>query len=190
MHNNKPDPYVKPPCRSRYGVDHGVDDTYSPGDCILKSGTDSDGCPEHNLDLYVRSAGGGYGACYTPGYVIADSTCDGTSEDCSTEVGRLVGWPRLRRRRRVVHAKPNSTVSRPHIYLTSTSHGASLGNNMRCHNQVTCDTASYYSGDAVVSCPVEGSNFKLDGCGRGGVILNEGTAASLCVVVAVVLFCS
>lgn len=69
-----------------YGVDHGVDDTYLPGDCILKTGTDYADCPNHNLDLYIKGDIAGYGACYTPGYVVDDNTCEGTGEDCSQAV--------------------------------------------------------------------------------------------------------
>ncbi len=118
-----------------YGVDHGVDDDYLPGDCNLKSGTeDYETCPEHNLDLYIRrNATSGYGDCYQPGYVIGDETCEGTGEDCSLEA--------------------------------------------------TCKTSEYYSGDAVVSCPLEGGHFKLDGCSRGGVVLNQFTASALYYVV-------
>jgi hypothetical protein len=112
-----------------YGVDHGVDDDYLPGDCHLKSGTeDYETCPEHNLDLYIRHNATGYGECYTPGYVIGDDMCEGTGEDCSLEA--------------------------------------------------TCKTSDYYTGNAVVSCPIEGGRFKLDGCGRGGVILNAFTASA------------
>lgn len=62
-----------------YGVDYGVSDEYIPGDCILKSSTNTINCPPHNLDLYVREASKGYGQCYTPGYVINDDDCEGTS---------------------------------------------------------------------------------------------------------------
>lgn len=116
-----------------YGVDHGVDDDYLPGDCLLKSDTDSESCPSHNLDLYVKEGGSGYAQCYTPGYVISDANCEGTGEDCSLAA--------------------------------------------------ECDTANYYTGDAELSCPIVGSAFKLDGCGRGGEILNEGTSSALYYIV-------